>query len=296
MITEQMLASLSIQERKNLRKQYILSKNLDGLLSLAVFRFKNGGMATHEFDIPEMAYFFGRKNDAVSFNKLIKQYVGPFLFTYPESCIEMAKYLFTIGRYFPNISDGDIDYIEELYLNPKFYNMMDAILFDKEKLPRILKHFDAESLQITHTEFSDDFLDRIFHCFVENQDIEDMEREEEQPMSFYDRPRNRIIRKMYEDRCKGEFCIDFKFNCRDFHRFVADKYGQDFAERFARSMNFVPNTSWQEFMDATYYWPRIENIEETAEFLFEEKKDILTLERQLAKMFLEKCNAVKLSI
>ena len=118
----------------------------------------------------EAAYFLGRLKDPEGFAEMIQNARKRSLdYDGKHRTFDIEVRYFNIGLAYPNLGEEDLRFLEEKNMCSGNFEMIDRMLFDKEKLPRNLKHFDSSLLSIKNEEFSDEFLDKIFHATYKNE-------------------------------------------------------------------------------------------------------------------------------
>ena len=133
--TEDEIKKMSVRERHAECSKCSKAKNLGGLIDFYTYFLYHGGQATNEYVIPGLAYLYGRAKDVEKLNKILTKY-SFCLWELSQRSKEVTQSLLEIGLSYPYISNKQIDYLESLYNDPKYCEMMDDILYDKEKMPR----------------------------------------------------------------------------------------------------------------------------------------------------------------
>ena len=152
----------NLEEIFRIREIAKKEKDLDALYMCAI-------QMSEEFNSDneriEAAYFLGRKKDYNGFGKLLENaQARSFGIAARNRTYDEEHRFFRIGLNYPNLDESDLDLMEKKYKTSGDYRMMDRILFDQERLPRVLEHFDASALEIQNTEFSDELLDKVFQA------------------------------------------------------------------------------------------------------------------------------------
>jgi hypothetical protein len=118
----------------------------------------------------EAAYFFGRLKDYEGFGRMLQNAKDRAMnINERHRTYDVERRYFNIGLQYPCLEENDLLFLEEKYLCSGDYEMIDRMLFDKERLPRVLKHFDPNAYNIRNEDFSDEFLDRVFKAAWKNE-------------------------------------------------------------------------------------------------------------------------------
>lgn len=283
--SEEQLKDLRYNQIRDMQKQAVSDKDMEALLSLVIHRFKHGSDATNEYNIPEMAYYFGRYHDVEGYNAIMNEYSWALMFM-PRNVFETAKNLFLIGMKFPCLSESEMRYLDKLYSDNKTCEIMENIMFDEELLPRPLKKFNRDALSKKHTDFSNDLLDAIYECFEKNEDNDGYE-----PMYMYYRPENRIIRKNYQDGGLGDFVISYSNTGDRIYKYLCELFNHDVAMTFLNAI--YPKSlckSAEEFANTNFVSISIDSVIDFAKEYFSDPTEVLKIKRAIAKAFLDNCN------
>lgn len=118
----------------------------------------------------EAAYFYGRLHDFEGFSEMLQNAKARAM-NYDEMhrSYQEERHFFNIGLEYPDLDDFELDFLEEKYMSSGSYEMMDRILFDKERLDRTLNHFNPDEFEIKNTDFSDELLDKVFRATWKNE-------------------------------------------------------------------------------------------------------------------------------
>lgn len=215
------------------------SKNRDLIALSEVYRYDtiNGSAATLVYDLPAFSYLCGRLHDADSLKDAVKRI--DFLLMmhrqYLDASIRMANELYRIGWFFPNISNEDMDYLEKLYCDRDWFEMMDVIMCDIDTLPRQIKKFDKNLFSKKNDVFSEELLDTVYR-FLE------ADSEELQEHAMYDRFTNTIrliddYSYNNEEQHRGEFYVEWQERASEFYSFMNDTFGEDCCKFFLAHFN-----------------------------------------------------------
>jgi hypothetical protein len=208
----------------------------------------------------------------------------------PDSCKELAQNLLNIGLKFPHLNEQEISYLEQRYCDSKTFELFDIIMFDSDKLSRPLKKFDKNSLNVKNSNFSKEFLLEIFDYFIENEELDDGYSK----MYVYNRIKNEIIRKKYEDVGLGEYCIVQPILSNEFYNLLKEKYGEACADYFIGELSF--NDDIESFKTNDFYLINAEQIEEVANDYFPNSSTVEELKADVAQFWLEKMNSHNINL
>lgn len=283
-VNEDLLEKMSVEELFKFRRQCAHNHDIEALLVIAKYRFIKGSAATNESNLPEMFYYYGRLHRAEELKDLLEE-KSFYLFMLPESCKVLALNLLNIGEKFPHLNEEEVSYLEEKYCDPKTFELFDLIMFDKELLPRTIKKFDKELLKTKNTEFSRDFLLKIYDCFSKNEDLDDGYSE----LFVYSRITNRIIRKKYEHVGLGEYCIVQPILSNQFWDLMNKMFGEKCADDLIKELCY--DEKWEEFKKSDFYLLNSDQIEEVAASYFSNPKQVEEVKLGVAKFWLDKINS-----
>ena len=283
-IDDEQLAKMSVEEYFRLRRQRALNRDIKSLLTIAKYRFMNGSAATNESNFPEMCYYYGRLHRGEEL-KIFLEDNQFHLFMLPESCKELAQNLLTIGYKFPHLSEKEISYLEEKYCNSKTFELFDIIMFDSDQLARPIKKFNKDSLNVKNSNFSRDFLLKVYDCFSENEELDSSYDE----LNIYSRIKNEIILKRYEDTGLGEYYINQPILSNEFFSLMTEKHGEECSDYFARALSH--NEDWEDFKKSDFYLLNADSIEEVANEYFFDSSKVNNVKADVAKFWLDKINS-----
>ncbi len=278
------LEKMSVEELFQFRKQCAQNRDLKALLAIAKYRFIKGSAATNESNLPEMCYYYGRLHRAEELKEFLKE-KSFYLFMLSDSCKSIAENLLNIGTKFPHLNEKEVSYLEEKYCDSKTFELFDVIMFDEELLPRPIKKFDKDLLKTKNTEFSSEFLLKIYDCFSKNEDLDDGYSE----MFIYSRIKNNIIRKKYEHVGLGEYCIIQPILSNQFWTLMNDKFGEKPADDLIKELCHDEN--WEEFKKSDFYLLNSEHIEEVATEYFQNSKLVAEVKMEIARFWLNDINS-----
>lgn len=287
-INETELAKMRFTEHSALSKKCAENGDLESLLTISKYRFIHGSAGTNEFDFPIMCYYYGRLRRIEELKELLneKQF---HLFLLPDSCKELAQNLLNIGLKFPHLNEQEISYLEQKYCDSKTYQVLDAIMFDSDKLSRPIKKFDTNLLRTKNTEFSRDLLLDVFSHFSANEDLDDGYSE----LYVYSRIKNNIIRKKHEHVGLGEYCIFDPILSNEFYNILKRKYGIECADYFAEILS--PD-NLESFKTDDYYILDAKRIEDMANDYFQNPSKVEDLKIEIAQLWLNKINSREIKL
>lgn len=140
------LKAMSIEERYLERQKCAKDKNILGMIDFFSYDFKRYGDPNGNRLIA-LSFLYGRIGDITELLCFVEENRAVMLFVGQET-IEIAKFMMKIGFDYPDLNKCQLDYLEMLYTNKKYCSIIDELLFDKEKLPRVIKGITREQLKI----------------------------------------------------------------------------------------------------------------------------------------------------
>lgn len=153
-----------------LRNKQKIAKEQKDLYTLAECSLEMANMLNVDYCRQEAAYFLGRLQDLEGFSKLLNSARSRSLnIDERHRSYDVEHRLFNIGWHYPDLDESDLDFLEDMYSTSSSYAMTDRMLFDKERLPRELLHFDPNAFNIKNESFTDEFLDNIFNAAWKNE-------------------------------------------------------------------------------------------------------------------------------
>lgn len=292
---EEDIKSMSVKERHEECYKCSKAKNLHGLIDFYSYFFMHGSAATNEYYLPGIAYLYGRTKDVDTLNSIIQKY-SYCLFNLSQEAREATTNLLEIGTSYPYLSNSQIDYLEQLYNNPKFCEVMDEILFDKEKLPRQISGITKDELKKTNDNFSDKLLQQTFNCFILNYKAQ-CERDDEYTEYFvYVRRFNNIIKKEYRKVGSGECVLEGTLDIKSFIEYIEQKYGKECSNYFlTKLLKYKP---WYETKErlatSDHEWINWQNLFDIAkEYFNEDMESLSSLKKDMALLYLRRLNKKK---
>jgi hypothetical protein len=276
------LKKMSVKERFQLRRKCAENCDIASLLTIVKYHFINGSAATNEFNYPEICYYYGRLHQI----KELKEFLNDkefYLHMLPSSCIELAQNLLNIGYKFPNLNEQEISYLEKKYCDSKTFELFDIIMFDSYLLVRPLKKFDKNLLNIKNSNFSRDFLLKIFNNFLENEEL-DFGYDN---LYVYSRIKNEIIQKAYEDIGLGEDCLIQPILSNEFYKIMKKKFGKESADYCIKALSFG---NLEDFKNGDFILDA-KDIEDTANKYFPNSSTVEDVKAEVARFWLDKINS-----
>lgn len=229
--SEEEIKNMSVQERHEECSKCSRAKNLGGLIDFYTYFFLHGCQAMNEYVIPAMAYLYGRAKEVDTLNSLLQKY-SFCIWELSQDSKEVTQNLVEIGALFPYLCGEQISYLEALYNNPKYCEIMDDILFDKEKLPRKITGITKEELKKTNDSFSTRLLKQTYNSFILNKIAQYKRNDEYTEYYVYVRRNNNIIKKAYGKVGSGECVLDGTLDMKSFIEHIEPKYGKECADFF----------------------------------------------------------------
>lgn len=290
--TEEEIKKMSVYERHDECSKCSKAKNLGGLIDFYTFFFYHGAQATNEYVIPGMAYLYGRAKDVDTLNKVLQKY-SFCLWEMSQDSKEVTKNLLEIGLMFPLLTGDQISYLEHLYNMPKYCEMMDDILFDKEKLPRKITGITKEDLKKTNDSFPNRLIKETYNSFILNQRAQNKRDDEYTEYYVYVRRNNNIIKKAYGMVGSGECVLSGTLDMKSFIEHIEPKYGNDCADFFlSKTLEKKPWYDKKEDLCRSYYeWVDWDLLTEIAKDYFgNDKKQIDNIKMDIALVYLKRLN------
>ena len=287
------IKKMSVHERHEECGKCSKAKNLYGLIDFYTYFFTNGCQATNEYYCPAMAFLYARAKDVDTLNSILQKY-SFCLFSMSEDSREVSTQLVEIGVTYPYLSNSQIDYLEELYNNPKYCEVMDEILFDKEKLPRVISGITKDDLKKTNDTFSPKLLKQTFNSFILNLKAQ-YERDDEYTKYYvYVRRNNNIVRKEYGKVGSGECVLDGTLDIKSFIEYIEPKYGELCCERFLQSI--LERKPWYNDVESLcrseYEWIHWNELLDISKQLISPEK-MSDFKMDLALLYLKRLNKKK---
>jgi hypothetical protein len=193
-------------------KELKANKDFMGLLDNCLAQ--SGSIGGLNNKLCKVSYYSGRAKSQQIVSNFVEKNKSLLSAFVNEDYFILAQFLFRVGFVFPNINEAEISMLEKYYSDPKYVDLLDDILFDKELLSKELKRFDTSARNKKHSQFSDDLLIQTFNSDIYNQEPED------DKIYFYDKSNNSILKASFEDRSliRG---VHYQIQLfRDFRHFV----------------------------------------------------------------------------
>ncbi len=141
------LRTMSIEERYQERQKCAKDKNILGMIDIFSYDFKKYGVRANGEDLIALSFLYGRIDEIRDFEFFIEDNRDIMLFAEQET-MEISNFMLRIGLDYPDLNDCQLGYLEMLYNNKKYCSIIDELLFDKEKLPRVITGITREQLKI----------------------------------------------------------------------------------------------------------------------------------------------------
>lgn len=288
--SEEEIKKMSVEERHEECSRCSKAKNLGGLIDFYTYFFLHGCQAMNETVIPAISYLYGRAKDVDTLNDLMQKYMFCIIELSQDSR-EVAQNLVRIGVMFPFLSDEQINYLESLYNNPKYCEIMDDILFDKEKLPRKISGITKNELKKTNDSFSIKLLKQTYNSFILNQWAQNERDDEYTEYYVYVRRNNNIIKKAYGKKGAGEYVLDGTLDMKSFLEYVEPKYGKECADFFANKV--LQEVTWYnaESLRRPHTWVDWDLLTDIAkEFFNDDQNNLDNIKLDMALLYLRRLN------
>lgn len=143
------LRTMSIEERYQERQKCAKDRNILGMIDIFSYDFKEFGVGANGNKLIALAFLYGRTGNIKDLDYFIEDNQNIIQLTEQET-IEISNSMLVIGIDYPDLNDWQLDYLEMLYNNKKYCSIIDELLFDKEKLPRVITGITREQLKIKH--------------------------------------------------------------------------------------------------------------------------------------------------
>lgn len=282
-----------IKREENIKNEYKNQNDLRGLVELYT-SIERGSIITIGENFCKICYLAGRINDTSIIENFTSKKSG-LVDMVPYEYINLSKLLFRIGLIFPNIPNNDCLLIEDYYTKQKYVDLIDDILFDAYLLPRQLKRFDKELLNVKHLEFSSELIDEVFEQALYNAKIQYLDYEE---FYYYDKVNNTVKKMSSEDRVIGiHYQILFPRTYIDFSnaidKFFSEQIRKDF---YTKHMNdiFSPGLTYDliksSHFNLVYYNLFVEFMEDSIDKYNIDKSRLRELKKFLTLEWLNKVN------
>ncbi len=288
-VTEEQLSKTTTKDQRRLRRECSDNHDIESLLTIAKYRFKNGSAALNETILPEMCYYFGRLHRTEELQNFLKD-KNFYLMMLPKSCKELAQNLLNIGIRFPDLNEDEITYLENNYCDSKTFELFDIIMFDCNLLARQINKFDKQLLTRENKDFSREFSLQIFDSFLENE-TKDPNYDE---LFTYSRIENKITRKLYKNLGLGEFCIIQPIHSNELWNLLHSLYGNQCADFFLQKLSRGEN--WEEYKISDFFLLEAKGIERIATQYFNDISKVDDIKSQIALAWLQKINSHRISL
>lgn len=289
---EDEIKSMSIENRHRECSRCSKSKNLWGLIDFYTYFLKHGGAVSNEYVVPALAYLYGRTKDIEALSQLFDRYAF-CLWELSRDSKDVTQSLLEISLLYPHISNQQISYLESLYNNPKYCEMIDDILYDKDELPRRISGITREELSKTNDTFSRRLIKEIYNCFILNQRAQNQSDDEFTVYYVYVRRTNSIIKKAYGKVGSGECVISGTLDMKSFIELVKPKYGKECADFFMKKV--LETKPWygdkENLIRSDYEWVDWYILTDIAkDFFVRDKTKIDEVKMDIALLYLKRLN------
>ena len=292
---ESEIEAMSVKERHSICSLCSKHYNIEALIDFYKYFCYHGGAATDEYYIPALTFLYARKRDKASLNKMYRE-LSFFIMILSDDSKEVTNKLWKIGTKYPDLSIEQIDYLESLYNTSKYCEIMDDILFDKDKLPRQIKGITKLDLKKTNSQFSINLLIETFNCFIYNQQAQNIQDDEYTEYYVYVKGNNNIIKKQYCQVGAGEFVLSGTLDIKTFIEYIESKYGETVSAFFIKKILAIkPWYSDASELLRNYFnwieWYELTNI--AKEYFDNERESIDCLKLDIAFIYLSLLNRAR---
>lgn len=178
----------------------------------------------------KVAYYTGRIHEQSIYEEYLKKHsTGLSMGWISEQHWRFANELFHIGFVFPLLNEDDFEILNRHYVDPKYFDLLEDILFDQHLLNRQLTKYDNSVRLKRNDQFSDKLIDQVFNGALNN----DQTRNDK--IYFYNRLSNSVISKdKYDDNIERgvEFPIQFHFPYKNFADAIDLLFGTEVRKAF----------------------------------------------------------------
>lgn len=289
LIDERELASMTFEECHQFKKKFAKNGDIESLLTIAKYNFIHKSAAINEYIFLEMLYYYGRLHRVEELKEFLKD-KELYLLMLSDTCKDLANNLFSIGLKFPYLNEQELSYIEQKWSNTRTFELFDFIMFDSDKLERPLKKFDKSLLNKKNSDFSRDFLLKIFNYFSVNEELD----EEYSEIYVYNRVKNKIITKKDVDIELYEYPIVDAILANEFYNLIKEKFGETSANYCIKRLSFGENL--KSFKESNSHILSAEDIEEVLNEHFLDSLIIEDIKAEIALFWLNKINSYNIKL
>lgn len=166
--------------------------DIPGLLQISMEFWENlGSIHTFEYRFPRICYYYGRLKDENGLRSFFEDNSSNFILFLNNELKQISQKLFEFGYKFPNLNDSDLSELESYYCNPKHYELIEELLFDKDKLYRPLKSYVSEN---TKSGDKETIVNEVKEAYLKNLYLPDYD----DLMWFYNRTLNKVEQMDYQ--------------------------------------------------------------------------------------------------
>ena len=290
--SEEELEKMSVKERGDERQKCSKDKNTLGLRDIFTYDFKKYGIAASPLSLLAISYLYGKTDADDEFMALLRMN-SHLLFDVDEDVRELSQFFLLIGMKFPNLDNGDVNRLEELYNNTRYCLLVDDLLFDKDLLPRKIKGITRDDLDRRNDTFPDRLLDDVFQAFVRNSN--QYEDAEDTVWQIYDRRNNCVISKPYKEKGAGEIIADGTIDTFIFFNLIEEKYGKEYLDFFVQKIKDIRYKSYDielsKFRSLKDIRIDFKHLMAFAKMNTNDENRLLEIKRLIALAFLLRCNS-----
>ena len=289
--TESEMKSMPLPKQFEIRDKCVKEKNLMGLIDVITYFFKNGAAATVKYHLPSMTFLYARAKDIDTLNSILQEYSWCFM-EISKECRDISLQLLEIGLKYPYLDDDEVDFLEDLYCNPKYCSTMDIILYDKECLPRPIKGITREDLKKTHSDFPQALISQMWHS-MERNESDELDHTDDTHYDVYVRLSNSVVRKKYEDVGDGEHVIQGLTDSKRFLLIVLEEWGEEcmnyFIEEFCKRNPYLIKDRLTKY---DYEWIQYIDVVDFAKSYFKDDKEVEKVKEAFALAYLKRVNNI----
>ena len=285
--SDEELEGMSIEQRRQIYQECACQGEIHALKDITTFNFKKYGSASLEYYLPALSYLYFRTEDTEGFEKLVQDY-NYLIFDVDREILEVSEFMAVIGSVYPQLTPWQINKLEEYYNNPKYCEIVDDVLFDKELLPKEIKGISREDLSRKNTDFPDHLLDEIYQAFESNDNVDSDGRYT--MWLVYVRRSNSIVRKQYQEIGTGECIIEGTIDSYYFFNMLEEKYGDNclhfFVENIKNANRYTKDISFEDFRKWKSNWINFKIIQKISQEYNNNPHFLLEIRRLVALAYI----------
>ena len=221
------------QDNEQVLKQ---TANIRGLLKNSLDFWNNMGSGyTYKDRFPKICYYFGRLNAYDELRQFLKDNQFGIEMWIDEDLQKTSLRLYQIGTDYDELNFNDIQDINSLYLDHKYFDLLEDILFDFPAKYGKLKKFNSSIRNIINTEYSKELKSKLFKCFLHNCNVTNYDFDN---VYYYEKSSNSIVEKLFEEDVIKEvhYYIDFGIDLQGFSKHVINVLGFEFYDFYKLDM------------------------------------------------------------